>query len=213
MKAGVRATPIVLSIAFLTVAAAGAWSAHSVILPFTSQNIESEFGPLPEWTAAPGYGDVVEPTDTEEPAEPVEIRPIIQRGIIADPFGDGERSEYALNAVDGDPSTYWYTYTYATANFGGLKPGVGYVIRLEQAARVSGVRIYANGSGGLVEIRLTDESDPSGGEMVGRGELGTEVEIPLLHALETDTLTLWFTELPQLPDGRFRLELREVLVH
>jgi hypothetical protein len=211
---GVRATPIVLSIAFLTVAAAGAWATNSVIMPLFAPAVEMDY-PLPEWTAAPGY-ETDPPADLDSTAEdtPVlPVRPIISRALVADPYGDGERGENAIYAVDGDPSTFWYTYAYASTDFGGLKPGVGFVIRLEQAADIHAVRLYSYGDGGEVEIRATDESDPGGGVLLGTGEFGHEAIIEFDNVHNTDVISLWITGLPRLPDGSYRLQLREVTIH
>jgi len=112
--------------------------------------------------------------------------------------------------TDGDPSTFWYTYTYATPAFGDLKPGVGFYIQLQNPAPVSSVTLYANGSGGTVEVRRTTIEDPSGGQLLGTGNLSTETTIQFGGEVELDSIMLWITSLPQLPDGRYRLELREV---
>ena len=56
--------------------------------------------------------------------------PISLAGVTSyDPQGNGdEHSSTAPAATDGNPSTSWYTETYKTPNFGGLKNGVGLVL-------------------------------------------------------------------------------------
>ena len=56
--------------------------------------------------------------------------PVSLAGVASyDPQGNGdEHSSTAPAATDGNPSTSWYTETYRTPNFGGLKNGVGLVL-------------------------------------------------------------------------------------
>ena len=49
-----------------------------------------------------------------------------------DPFGDHtEQQQLAANVFDGNAATLWSTEEYATARFGGLKPGVGIYVQLD----------------------------------------------------------------------------------
>jgi hypothetical protein len=190
----------------------GAWAVHNVVSPFftepsTAHTIEPE---PPEYTAAPGFDPAGNPASLAPVEPPAEVHPVVVSGTVIDPYGDGERSVNANAVTDGDPSTFWYTYTYATPQFGGLKPGVGFFIELEQTAPVSSITFYANGGGGQVEIRQTTPDDPSGGQLLGTAEFGTETTYSFGGNVELDSIMLWITNLPQLPDGRYRLELREV---
>ena len=57
---------------------------------------------------------------------------VVRLNAIAayDPEGDGgEHDSDAQYATDGNRSTYWRTDHYASQNFGGLKNGVGLVLR------------------------------------------------------------------------------------
>jgi len=207
---GIPATPIVLGLMLAALVSSGAWAAFNVITPFTNpaaDHLIIEPDP-PEYTAAPGYQPDGHPAPP--PAPPAEVHPVVVSGVVVDPYGDGERAENAPAAIDGDPSTFWYTYTYASAPFGGLKPGVGFYIRLAQPAPVSSITIYANGGGGEVQVRRTTDGDPGGGQLLGSTEFGTESTVDFGGEIELDSVMLWITNLPQLPDGRYRLELREV---
>ena len=207
---GVRATPIVLGLGLAALASSGAWAAHNVISPFIDppvviHTIEPE---PPVYTAAPGYQP--DGTPLPPPPAPVEIHPVVAGGEVVDPYGDGERAVNAASVTDGDPSTFWYTYTYATPEFGGLKPGVGFLLTLQQEAPVNSVTLYANGHGGKFEVRNTTADDPAGGQLLGTGEFGSETTVDFGGEVELDSMMIWITGLPQLPDGRYRLELREV---
>ena len=206
---GIPATPIVLGLTAIALVAGGYWAARSVIVPFTSPFVATTPVEVttPDITAAPSIDDDEAPPVTDE------IRPIIISAAALDPYGDGERPENAGRVIDGDPSTYWYTYTYSTADFGGLKPGVGFQVQLEQPAPITSVTVYTNGDGGRFEVRDTGSGDPSGGEMITEGRFGRETTVDFPHPVTTDSIVLWVTGLPQLPDGRYRLELRGVTLH
>lgn len=153
-----------------------------------------------------------EPTDDSSPTTPVSSDPpVIASAVSVDPSDDdGEHAEAVERAFDGDTSTYWYTLTYQQANFSGFKDAVGYVMTLEKPATVSEVRLRTSSTGGKVEVRSSDASDPGGGTLLASGEFGSDVRLTLDEPTETATITLWITELPTAADGSFRLELNEI---
>ncbi|MGH9178024.1 MAG: protein kinase domain-containing protein [Acidimicrobiales bacterium] len=71
-----------------------------------------------------------------------------------DPLGrDGEENEArARLAADGDPTTMWATDRYKTRAFGGLKPGVGLVLELEEAADLDRLQVRSGTSGWAADI-------------------------------------------------------------
>lgn len=133
-------------------------------------------------------------------------------GIQAlDPLGDGdENGDVAPRAIDGDPSTLWNSSTYTTADFGGLKPGLGMLIDLGDPSQVSGATLTMPGSGGTFELRSADNPAYEGSEVVATGEIsGGTVEVELDEPVQTPYLVIWFTRLPEI-DGDFRVEVAEV---
>jgi hypothetical protein len=206
---GVLATPIVLGLALASMVGGGAWAAHSVLAPLGS-GIEAPLE-YPETIAPTEPEPTVDPADPNAPDPAEQVRPQIRQATTVDPYGDGERPQNAEWAIDGDPTTYWYTYTYASPDFGGLKPGVGFQMTLAGLAPVHQVHLVANGRGGRVEVRNTTADDPSGGELLATGHFDTDETITF-DSVALDSIMLWITELPQLPDGRYRLELRTVTV-
>lgn len=144
-------------------------------------------------------------------AAPAGGAPVIAGGASVDANGtEGDHPEAVAKAFDGDPSTFWVSRTYKSANFGGLKQGIGYVITLKQSTTVSSVTLHTNGTGGTLEIRATDAANPGGGTVLASGPLSADAAFTLKPATATSTLSLWFTELPSMPDGSFRVELTEV---
>ncbi|MFC8190770.1 protein kinase family protein [Cellulomonas sp. NPDC057328] len=156
------------------------------------------------------------PAEGEEPApeEPAAGGPPVVLGIRTvnptDPAG--EREEEVSRAIDGDPASFWFSQTYSRPDFGGLKDGVGLEVRLAQPTAVSGVTLLVNGTGGNVEVRATGGDAPTTGDVLASGPMGPETALTFAAPVETDVLTVWFTELPTMADGRFRIELTELTV-
>ncbi|KQR17188.1 hypothetical protein ASF78_07760 [Cellulomonas sp. Leaf334] len=152
-----------------------------------------------------------EPTAAETPVAPAGGPPVIASTTSIDPSdADGEHQEDVAKAYDGDPSTYWYTQTYKRDDFAGFKDAVGYAITLTQKTTVSTVTLRTNSTGGNVEVRATDASNPTGGPVLASGPFGPETVLTLDPATETQSLVLWITQLPPAPDGGFRVEVTEI---
>lgn len=150
-------------------------------------------------------------TPAEETTKPP-IAPVIASGQQLDPQGDNNEHPEAVDlAFDQDPSTYWFTRTYQSASFAGMgKDGLGFAVTLEEAAPVSTVYLSTNNSGGNVEIRATDPKDPTKGKVLASGPMEDELTLELSKTVEADHIVLWFTELPTTPEGKNRVELREI---
>ena len=158
--------------------------------------------------AAPTDGAAAPPA---EPAAPAGGPPVIASATTIDPSdADGEHQEDVAKAYDGNPSTFWYTQTYKRSDFAGFKDAVGYAITLTTKTTVSTVTLHSNATGGNVEIRATDAANPTTGPVLASGPFGPDSVFTLNPATETQSLVLWITDLPTMPDGSFRLELTEI---
>ena len=114
--------------------------------------------------------------------------------------------------MDGDPSTTWRSQSYNSAEFGGLKDGVGLSLKLERPAVVSAVQLDVKRSGGTVEVRVGDTPDISSSTVVATQDLGAEqLTITARGAQPAQYVMLWFTSLPR-DGGKFRIEVSEVRV-
>ena len=153
--------------------------------------------------------------ESAAPADAAPVAPVIASGQQIDPPPDGDDNEHpeaAPLAVDGDPATSWYTRTYKSPDFAGLKKGIGYGVNLAAPATVTTVTLQVNGTGGRVEIRSTDPSTPTQGDVLAAGELSANTVLTLSAPTQTQRIVLWFTALPQAADGGNRVELAEVTV-
>jgi eukaryotic-like serine/threonine-protein kinase len=120
-----------------------------------------------------------------------------------DPFADGrENPEGLVKAVDGNPATAWSTDTYNTADFGGLKPGVGLWVDLGRTRAVSSVDVTSPDSGWQGEIRLADRPADrleGWGKAVARGSGRFDVK-----GRKGRYVLVWITALPD-PSHRVRI--------
>ena len=156
------------------------------------------------------------PTPSSTPdatANPVSGTIAIASGEQIDPPPQGSNNQHPEAvplAIDGDPTTFWMTLTFKSADFGRLRQGIGYGITLAQKATVKTVTLQVNGAGGRVEVRATDSATPTQGTILAEGTLGPNTVLTLSTPTKTQHLVLWFTSLPQTADGRNRIELAEV---
>lgn len=221
----VNATPIVLTIIGVLVVVGLVWAWRSLTAPAPPIGGEGGFGiesPADdageEGEDAPGTEGTDEGTDEGSAAPSQEAPsggpPVIASAQMIDPPPGGDNNEHPEavdRAIDGDPTTYWFTRTYVSPTFG-MKPGVGYAVTLQEEATVSQVRLQVNGTGGMVEVRITDPSTPTEGPVLASGALGPDTVLTLSQPTAGRHVVLWFTALPQTPDGRNRVELLEVQV-
>jgi hypothetical protein len=122
------------------------------------------------------------------------------------------RSPLAGLAIDGNPGTSWHSDTYRTADFGGLKQGLGLVLDLGQRERVSSVVLDVAGNGGRVELRGTDDPASAGGTTLASAQIeGSRVTLTPAQPAQARYLVVWFTQLPT-TDGEFKVDVSEIKV-
>ncbi|MBI4941069.1 MAG: hypothetical protein HY830_10005, partial [Actinobacteria bacterium] len=94
-------------------------------------------------------------------AAPSAVAPIDATVSSLDPAGG---SGFAQRGED------WRTQTYRTAQFGGLKPGVGLVLDLGSPRAVTSVTFEARTEGSTVSLRAADEAPTSDAGLTPVGE-------------------------------------------
>jgi hypothetical protein len=145
---------------------------------------------------------------TSPSGESVEIS-----GIQAiDPQGDGdEYGSTADLAIDGNPSTSWHSARYQSAEFGGLKQGLGLYLQVS-GGPITSVTVQFGGHGGAVELRTANGPGLDGSAVVAttQQQAGPVVLTPTTP-LTNGPLLLWFTHLPQQDSGEYRGEYRLVV--
>jgi len=121
-----------------------------------------------------------------------------RRTIGFDPLGDNdEHNEAASRAIDGNPSTFWYTQSYTTRQFGNIKNGVGLILEFEEPQPVSRLRVSASRVGWAASVYEADEPASSldgWGESIGDfTDLGQTAELDVPDISVTAVL-LWITD-------------------
>ncbi len=214
-KSNVKSTWIIMPIVLLLVLGAVVWGVKSglggfgaVLTPGSQQGGSATTGSQPPGTTTPDEGDV--PVNTEP-------LPIAAGGLldpdVANPDDIGEKPEAVPLAVDGDPTTFWYTFSYNTAAFGGNKTKTGYTFTLDEEATVQRIVLDTNNTGGHVEVRAVTDDAPTGGDVLASGAFSKTVDLTLDPATKGTTFVLYITELPTNPQGKFRVELNEITVY
>ena len=137
-----------------------------------------------------------------------------------DPQGDSgaespENPEQRGLAVDGDPSTAWYTEKYRdTPAFGGLKTGVGLLLRLTGPAVATQLVVSSPTPGAGFQVL----GPLVGGRRAVLGEgtfTGSEQVVALQRAAPAEAYVLWITSLVDDGAGSFwagvgQVELRGI---
>jgi hypothetical protein len=150
------------------------------------------------------------PTATVSPkATPtVAAGAVAQAGAIApglvtefDPYGkhDDPHVSEAPRAVDGSDTTAWRTQIYRTADLGKLKPGVGLLMDLGTARKVSAVHLVLVGNGTTVELFESD-SEPANEKAMTLAAAQTgapsDVTLRLANPTAARYWVVWLTSLP-----------------
>ncbi len=130
--------------------------------------------------------------DAEEAATPASLG--IARLATFDPpaeGGDGAEHNERLPALtDDDPATAWRTDRYASAEFGGLKAGVGLVLDLGAPANVTALELVTPTPGLSYEVYVAEE--PSLESLAPWEKVGTVTDAQTTSELELDRVeTRW----------------------
>jgi hypothetical protein len=113
-----------------------------------------------------------------------------------------ERPDLVTAAYDGDPETAWYTENYdITPEFGGLKDGVGLVMRLAAPAVATEMVVSSPTPGARFQVLGPDRGGER--EVLAEGEFtGARQVVPLARTQPAEAYVLWITML--VPDGQNR---------
>jgi hypothetical protein len=170
--------------------------------------------PLPAATQPAAQPTTAAPTPSPSASASVAVDgpPVEVASVRAiDPQGDGnESSGTSDRAIDGDSSTYWRSDSYQSAEFGGLKKGIGLALKLKTTSAVQSATIAVIGTGGAVQLRTSDSSDLASSTIVGKASFQDgKATIRVSDAKQSKYVILWFTELPSV-GGKYRAEVSEV---
>jgi tRNA A-37 threonylcarbamoyl transferase component Bud32 len=134
-----------------------------------------------------------------------------------DPEGDGQETGTEEQAVDGNPTgTAWSTEHYDSADFGGLKDGVGLTIDAGDAVPAKSMVIRALTPGYDAEIYEINSSPPDSlsgwGQPVATIRNAGETERVTLPGRPAQSFLVWITKAPTANDDpeRYQMEIADV---
>jgi serine/threonine protein kinase len=134
-----------------------------------------------------------------------------------DPEGDGQETGTEEQAVDGNPTgTAWSSEHYDSADFGGLKDGVGLAIDAGESVPANSFVIRALTPGYDAEIYEASSSPPDSlsdwGQPVATISDGGDTERVNLPGRQAQSFLLWITKAPTANDdpGRYQMEVSDV---
>ncbi|WFN90265.1 hypothetical protein P8A24_08795 [Arcanobacterium wilhelmae] len=112
---------------------------------------------------------------------------------------------------DGNPQTRWRSWWFSSQE---MKPADSTVIilQLKEKATVSEVTIDEAGNGGNIEWLGVVPDKPADGTIIAQGALNGTTTLKVKEPVETDSITLRVTKLPQDSKGKFRLDIAEITV-
>jgi len=158
-------------------------------------------------------------TETIEEEPETVVSPIFETVSVSgvrdyDPLGDGvEHPELIENLLDEDPSTIWFSETYANRSLGFLKDGVGLVVELKKSFSLQTLLIETSNSGWSGEIyvsetvgaNLADWGSPSSSISASQGNATVD-----LTGTTGSAILIWFTDLGDDPPPGVRMEISEI---
>jgi hypothetical protein len=163
----------------------------------------------------PGTEPIVSTSEAPTPGVPTHPTIPLTTAMVKDfdPLGKDhqENTGQVPNAVDDDPSTAWVTQAYKTADFSGLKPGVGLLIDLGKPTALHTVTVGFTAAGARVEVRVSDVP-PSGPDVMRlvAGDDGAQVaNLRPVTGTRARYVLVWITRLPK--DGKtYRVGVSEL---
>jgi serine/threonine-protein kinase len=115
------------------------------------------------------------------------------KGVTAyDPqVGDGEHNDAAVNATDGNPTTYWYTEHYRSFD----KKGVGLVLDAGRPAHVTALTVVTDTPGYTAQIQAGSSPDGGFHPVSGSQTVSHSTRFTLTSGPAARYYLLWITKL------------------
>lgn len=186
-------------LAFVTIvvlALLGFWLANFLAGSGSNESLNQQQFGLTSETPAPTEDSGSTTGNTETPAaQTFTVQP---EGVaVFSPQGTPDGAANARLVLDGNPATVWSTDAYFQP-FPSLKNGVGLMVTLPEATRLTDVWINSPTPGTTVEIRSAASSNPTldQTQIIGNATLGSGVtEIPVNSDNPTRNVLVWITGL------------------
>jgi hypothetical protein len=140
--------------------------------------------------------------------------------LLDPPGGDFAESDGLSKAVDGDPSTSWKSARYKGPKLGSFKPGMGIILDLGGAKKVTTVTITFDHPGATFELRTGSDkpsdrpTDVSPYQVVAASQTATNATttVTLTKPVTAPYLVVWLTDTGQDADGAYQIKISEITV-
>jgi len=135
--------------------------------------------------------------------------------VSFDPYGNGqgENSQLAYLAIDGNPTAAWSTEWYASPSFGGLKPGTGLLLDMGRTVTIATVKVLLGSQPGAdlqVRVGAVASSLTDLHPVAYASDAGGQVSLHLTSPASGRYVLIWFTQLPPDTSGTFRASVYNV---
>jgi hypothetical protein len=156
----------------------------------------------------------VQPTETTESATQGPPPTFGEPEVFAEGGnGNADHSEDSSRLTDGSKDSYWSSKIYKSADYSGLKDGIGVKLPFEKTSTLKKITVStADSEGGKMELYALKD-DGSRGDKLGDGEFtdGGDVEFTLDDPVQADGVELWIAQLPNSTTGDgFRARIQEI---
>ncbi len=110
-----------------------------------------------------------------------------------------EHEDELVNLTDGNPATTWTTERYDSPNFGGLKKGVGVIVRLSGTGKLAEIKVTSPTPGWAAQVYVADAPktalDQWGAPVESKTGINPGSTTFSLHGKQGAAILLWITDL------------------
>jgi transcriptional regulator with XRE-family HTH domain len=134
------------------------------------------------------------------------LAPASAAAFDPDGTGEGDNSDFAHLAIDGNPATAWRSDWYTTAHFGNLYPGTGLLVDMGRSVTITAAQIsLGRARGAVFQLRVGAGRSLADLPPVARAaDASGVVHLRLTTPAHGRYVLIWFTSLPLDPAGTYQ---------
>jgi cytoskeletal protein RodZ len=197
-------------------------STHSPTARASARASAGQAAPAAHGTATPAATPAATPraTASSQPVSPAKqpagpgrvLRPASVTTFGTGGPGQGDNTQLAHAAADGNRATSWHSDWYTSATFGNLYQGTGLLLDLGHPVTVTRARLVLGGSGARLQLRAGLSPAMADLRPIARVNAAGGVIQPQFTAARARYLLVWFTRLPADQAGTFQASVAEIRV-
>ncbi|MFC6704677.1 hypothetical protein [Flexivirga alba] len=147
-------------------------------------------------------------TSQKPAATPLAIQRTTSYGV-----NGGDNSGLAAKATDNDPSSYWNSYNYRTADGRSAGSGTGILLNLGSVKSVKNVKITTTGGPSTIKFFVSDTIQPVSTRQPTATLTGSGTQTAQLGGAKAQYITIWVTKLSLQSDSQFQERINDVKVY